>query len=65
MKINKYKNELGSGAYGSVKLIKEKTTGKKFAMKIMNKSHIFKYCTVDMLKQEIKIQKKLSHPHII
>ena len=47
------------------KLIKEKTTGKKFAMKIMNKSHIFKYCTVDMLKQEIKIQKKLSHPHII
>mmetsp|Transcript_7471 Transcript_7471/g.10407 ORF Transcript_7471/g.10407 Transcript_7471/m.10407 type:complete len:125 (-) Transcript_7471:1027-1401(-) len=33
-------------------------------MKIMTKKSIFQYCSVENLKREIKIQKKLQHPHI-
>lgn len=59
------KNELGRGSYGCVKLVREKASGQLFALKEMNKNHIFKYCTVENLKREIKIQKKLSHPHTV
>lgn len=31
----------------------------------MKKAELFKYCTVDNLKREIKIQRKLNHPNII
>ena len=58
------KIELGRGSYGCVKLAREKATGTLYALKIMSKKTIFEYCTVDNLKREIKIQKKLSHPHI-
>lgn len=47
-----------------MKLVKEKKTGLLFAMKIITKKTIFQYCSVDNLKREIKIQKKLQHPHI-
>jgi len=30
----------------------------------MNKRQVFEYCSVDNLKREIKIQRKLVHPHI-
>jgi serine/threonine protein kinase len=30
----------------------------------MNKKQIFEYCTVENLKREIKIQRKLLHPHV-
>lgn len=31
----------------------------------MKKAELFKYCSVENLKREIKIQRKLDHPHII
>lgn len=31
----------------------------------MNKRQIFEFCTVENLKREIKIQRKLAHTHII
>jgi len=35
------KTELGRGSYGSVKLVKDKKTGQKFAMKVITKKTIF------------------------
>lgn len=49
------KTELGRGSYGCVKLVREKKTNQLFAMKIMNKKMIFECCSVENLKQEIKI----------
>ncbi|CAD8196600.1 unnamed protein product [Paramecium octaurelia] len=56
---------LGQGSFGWVTLVKEISTGKLLAMKAMKKAELFKYCTVDNLKREIKIQRKLNHPNII
>jgi serine/threonine protein kinase len=30
----------------------------------MVKKEIFEYCSIDNLKREIRIQKKLDHPHV-
>ncbi|CAD8172478.1 unnamed protein product [Paramecium pentaurelia] len=56
--------ELGKGSYGCVKLVKDKQNGQMYAMKVMNKKQIFEYCSVENLKREIKIQRRLQHPHI-
>ncbi|CAD8121638.1 unnamed protein product [Paramecium sonneborni] len=56
---------LGQGSFGWVTLVKEISTGKLLAMKAMKKAELFKYCRVDNLKREIKIQRKLNHPNII
>ena len=48
-----------------MKLVRDKRTNDLFAMKIANKKHIYKYCSIDNLKKEIKIQKKLNHTHIL
>ena len=53
------KLELGRGSYGTVKLVKDRLDGKKYAMKIMAKKQIYLYCSVENLKREIKIQKRL------
>ncbi|CAD8191316.1 unnamed protein product [Paramecium pentaurelia] len=58
------KQELGRGSYGSVKLVKDKQNGQLYAMKIMNKRQVFEYCSVENLKREIKIQRKLFHSNI-
>jgi serine/threonine protein kinase len=56
---------LGEGSYGRVKLVMEKDTGTKFAMKIIAKSSLKSFTSINNVKREIKIQSKLSHPHII
>ena len=55
---------LGKGSYGSVRLMREKSTGKYFAIKIISKKQIYEYKTQEVLKREIKIQRKMDHPHI-
>ncbi|CAD8178756.1 unnamed protein product [Paramecium pentaurelia] len=62
--IKDNKMELGKGSYGCVKLVKDKQNGQMYAMKVMNKKQIFEYCSVENLKREIKIQRRLQHPHI-
>ncbi|CAK88959.1 unnamed protein product (macronuclear) [Paramecium tetraurelia] len=62
--IKDNKMELGKGSYGCVKLVKDRQNGQMYAMKVMNKKQIFEYCSVENLKREIKIQRKLQHPHI-
>ena len=56
--------KLGKGGFGRVIEVLEKTTNKKYAMKIIKKDSkkIYKY---DTLKDEVNILKKLSHPNII
>lgn len=49
------KMELGRGSYGTVRLVREKADGKKYAMKVMAKKQIYLYCSVENLKREIKI----------
>ncbi|KAM3135298.1 hypothetical protein pb186bvf_012596 [Paramecium bursaria] len=58
------RTELGKGSYGCVKLVKDKQNGKLYAMKIMNKRSVFDYCSVENLKREIKIQRRLNHAHV-
>lgn len=56
---------IGEGSYGKVKLAKEKATGHKYAMKIIAKSNLLSFASINNIKREIKIQSKLKHPHII
>ncbi|CAD8181572.1 unnamed protein product [Paramecium pentaurelia] len=56
--------QLGKGSFGAVRLVKDRTNGQLHAMKIMNKKDIFEYCSIENLKREIRIQRKLNHPNI-
>ena len=56
---------IGEGSYGRVKMVKEKATGHKYAMKIIPKSNLLSFTSIQNVKREIKIQSKLNHPHII
>jgi len=58
---NDTKPNLGRGTYSNVKLVREKGNYRKLcAMKILNKKQ-----QKNTIKSEIKIQKKLNHPHVI
>ena len=58
------KSYLGKGSYGSVRLMREKASGEYYAIKIISKQQIYEFKTQDVLKREIKIQRKMDHPHI-
>ena len=59
-----YISDLGKGTFGKVDLVKEKKTGKKFAMKIIN---VPNKNDLENLKNEAKLMKELSgrHPNIL
>jgi len=48
-----------------IKAVKEKATGLKYAMKIIAKSNLQSFTSINNVNREIKIQSKLKHPHII
>ena len=56
---------LGEGSYGQVKAVREKATGYTYAMKIISKSNLLSFASINNIKREIKIQSRLKHPHII
>jgi len=56
-------DELGRGAFSIVKLAVEKSTGIKYAVKIINKSKVEQ--DLARLATEMEILKKVQHPNII
>ena len=60
-----FKEEIGEGTFGHVKLSINKQTGEKVAIKIMEKKKIFEYEDKERVEREIKILKSVRHPNII
>ena len=58
--------ELGSGSFGRVYLIKHKKTNEEFALKVIDKKKVLKmYGKLDVIYNEINIHSKLDHENII
>ncbi|XP_058515497.1 uncharacterized protein LOC131478886, partial [Ochotona princeps] len=56
---------LGVGTFGKVKLGHHQKTGKKVAVKIINKAKMEAMDMHEKIRREIKILQSLSHPHVI
>lgn len=67
VRIGNYRlgRNLGVGSFGKVKLAEHEPTGKKVAVKILNRHKIRAQQMEEKLKREIKILKMCLHPHII
>ena len=61
-----FPQELGSGSYGRVYLIKHNKTNEEYALKVIDKNKFKQmYGKVDIIKNEISIHLKLIHENII
>jgi protein kinase A len=56
---------LGTGSFGRVRLVREKATGKFYAMKILKKHDIIKLKQVDHVISENKILADIDHPFLV
>lgn len=67
VKLKKYEfgRLLGSGAFGRVKIAKNKETGKYTAIKILTKKELIKQQQVDHIYNEVKILSMMDHPFIV
>jgi serine/threonine protein kinase len=57
--------EIGSGAFGTVNIAEDRTTGEKVAVKCISKSRIQRSNMGPQVKKEITTMKKLNHPNIV
>ena len=57
--------QIGSGSYSKVLEVKLKSSGERFALKVMSKKSILLSKAVDQVKKEVKILSKIRHSHII
>ena len=66
-KLSKYEigNALGKGAYATVKLVTNKLTNEKYAMKIYEKEKLNSNSKKSCVYKEIQILKKLRHKNIV
>ena len=66
-KINKYiiGRELGKGAYANVKLVIDKLTKKKYAMKIYDKSKLNDNAKKKCVYREVEIMQRIEHKNIV
>ena len=53
------------GSFGRVRLVKEKKTGKFFALKILKKAEILRLKQVDHVMSEITILFDIDHPFLV
>lgn len=67
MKISNYEigKEIGSGAFGTVNIGEDRTTGEKVAVKCISKCRIQRSNMGSQVKKEITTMKKLDHPNIV
>ncbi|EZG43322.1 protein kinase [Gregarina niphandrodes] len=56
---------LGVGSFGQVKLITSRTTGERYACKMVKKKTGGRIAIEDMFRNENEILHRLSHPHIV
>jgi protein kinase A len=56
---------LGTGSFGRVRLAKEKSTGKYYALKILKKHDIIKLKQVDHVISENTILADIDHPLLV
>jgi len=56
---------LGHGTFGIVKMGLSKTTGQKFAVKVLEKEMIREVSALEILGREVSIHSKLDHPNIV
>eukprot|EP00298_Acanthocystis_sp_HF-20_P001556 c11969_g1_i1.p1 GENE.c11969_g1_i1~~c11969_g1_i1.p1 ORF type:complete len:481 (+),score=177.81 c11969_g1_i1:19-1461(+) len=59
------KSVLGKGTYGRVLLVRHKSTGEVFAMKVLRKSAIVLANQVDNIKSELQILQQVNCPFIV
>ncbi|CAM9100763.1 unnamed protein product [Ectocarpus sp. 8 AP-2014] len=57
--------EIGSGAFGTVNIGEDRTTGEQVAVKCISKSRIQRSNMGSQVKREITTMKKLHHPNIV
>ena len=56
---------LGVGTFGKVKLVKDKTSGRIFAMKIISKAKVLQYNQQEHIMSEKTIMSEIDHPFCI
>lgn len=56
---------IGTGSYGKVLLVRKKTSGTLYAMKVLKKKQLRKQKQVRNTMTERKILEKISHPFIV
>lgn len=59
------KETLGTGSFGRVRLVRQKTTGNVFALKILSKSLILKTKQLEHIIAEKEILTSIQHPFIV
>jgi len=59
------KQSLGKGRFSDYLKIFDGNTGDEFAVKSVNKKLLGNFSTIKKLRQEVDLQKNLSHPHIL
>ena len=57
-----FQRKIGEGAYASVWRVKDKTTGKLFALKMVQKAKVEKI--LPQFRREVSIMYEVEHPHI-
>ena len=60
-----FKEQLGEGTFGYVRMAVNNQTGEKVAIKILEKKKLLEYEDIIRIQREIKILKKVRHPNII
>ncbi|KAJ2513342.1 cAMP-dependent protein kinase catalytic subunit [Coemansia sp. RSA 1939] len=56
---------VGTGSFGRVRLVRHKTTGKYYAMKVLRKSHVVRAKQVEHVNSERRILAECSCPFIV
>ncbi|KAK2176381.1 hypothetical protein NP493_665g02009 [Ridgeia piscesae] len=56
---------IGEGSYSTVFLAREESTGKKYAIKVLEKAHIIREKKEKYVKREKEVLQKINHPFFI